>query len=379
MQRRVKTSRQIPRFWRGLLLITNLLVNMKIYADQLINHLYRTLSPVYMIAGEELLLIQEAEEAISTAAQKANVSESIKFTIDSGFDWSLFQKSAENRSLFSDKQAIYLDLSAKKISDAGKKILVHFLQKSHLDKLLILRVGKLDAALQKTSWYKAAEKIGVVVPVWPLSSAQLLTWIQQRLNKVGLKIDQEGLQLLAMRTEGNLLATAQEIEKLSLLFPASESSPIGLKAEEIEEATSNNARFNVFSLIDAILENQPVAIVRILKTLETEGSEAILVLWVLRREAHQWAKWVSAIQNGQSLVQILTGNFMLEKRRPLIERALKKQTLENLYGCLQHAAHIDQVIKGAQPGAVWHELCILALSLVGMPVNHLQQFPPPLK
>ena len=339
---------------------------MKIHADQLIAHLHRSLSPVYIIAGEELLLIQEAEDAIHAAAKKLNFNEHIKFTIDSGFDWALFQKSVENRSLFSDKQSIYLDLSTKKISDVGQKILVNFLQKSYPDKLLILRVGKLDTALQKKAWYKAAEKTGVVIPVWPLSPTQLLTWIQRRLNIVYLRIDQEGLQLLAMRTEGNLLATAQEIEKLSLLFPTHASSPKLLNLADIEEASSNNARFNVFSLTDAILANQPVAIIRILKTLEAEGSEAILVLWVLRREAHQWAKWISALQKGQSLTQLLTGNFMMEKRRPLIEQILKKQSLENLYHCLQQAAKIDQMIKGAQLGVVWNELRMLALSMIGM-------------
>jgi DNA polymerase-3 subunit delta len=334
---------------------------MKIQYDQLSANLIRSIAPLYLIAGEEILLVQEAEQSIYAAAKKAGFDEQLRFTIDTGFDWSVFQQAIQNTSLFSNKQCISLNFTAGKLSEAGKKILTDYLQKPSADKLLIIRAGKLDAALQKTTWYKAAEKIGVVIPVWPLTAAQLPAWIQQRLNKVGLQADAEGLQLLAMRTEGNLLATAQEIEKLSLMYPSGR-----LTIVQIQEASSNNARHNVFSLIDAILQGKPPAIINILQGLKGEAIEPILVLWALTREARQWAGWLQAIQKGQTLAQLVMGNFMLEKRKGLIGRILQHHSLTSIYSCLQHASYIDKAIKGAAKGQVWDELSTLSLSLAGV-------------
>lgn len=333
---------------------------MKIHHDQLSANLERSLAPVYLIAGEEILFLQEAENTIRMAGMKAGFSERVRFTIDAGFDWSLFQQASQSISLFSDKQCIELNLSAGKLSEVGKKILCDYLQNPRSNKLLIIRTGKLDTALQKTLWYKAIEKIGVVIPVWPLAAAQMPAFIQQRLQKVGLQTDAAGLQLLAMRTEGNLLATVQEIEKLSLLYPKGH-----LTVEQLQEASSNNARYNVFSLIDVVLQGKSEAIVRVLKGLQEEAVEPILILWALTREARQWAQWLQAMEKGKTLAQMLAGNFVMEKRKHLITRVLQQHSLMSIYHCLQRAAHIDKVIKGAAIGAVWDELNILALSLSG--------------
>lgn len=333
---------------------------MKIQLDQLSSQLARTLSPLYLIAGDEILLVQEAEQAIVKAAKSSGFEEHIRFTVDAGFDWTSFQRASQNTSLFCSKQCIALHVSGK-FTDAGKKILLDFLQRPHPDKLLIIRMGKLDAAMQKTTWYKAAEKIGVVVPVWPLKNAEIPAWIKQRLQLIGLETDAEGLQLLALRTEGNLLATAQEIEKLSLLYPKGR-----LTVAQIQEASSNSSRYNVFNLSDALLQGKPSAIIRVLKGLKEEAVEPILVLWALAKEARQWAQWLQAIEKGQTLSQLLSGNFFMEKKKNLISKALQQQSLASVYACLQQAAHIDQSIKGAVVGNVWDELDALALSLAGV-------------
>lgn len=334
---------------------------MKIQIDQLSANIARGLAPLYLIAGEEILFLQEAEQTIRTAAIAAGFDERIRFTVDTGFDWLSFQQAYQNTSIFSDKQCIELNLSSGKLNDAGKKALLDYLQRVRSDKLLVIRMGKLDAATQKTSWYKTAEKIGVVIPVWPLTSAQMPAWIKQRLLTLGLQADTEGLQLLTMRTEGNLLATAQEIEKLSLLFPKGK-----LTVAQIQEASSHTARYNVFNLVDTILQGKPSAVVHVLKGLQAEAVEPILVLWSLAREARQWAKWLQAMQKGQTLSQLLGGNFFMEKRKNAVTRALQQQSLANVYACLQRANHIDKAIKGAAIGNVWDELCGLALSLAGV-------------
>lgn len=333
---------------------------MKIQFDQLPANLARDLAPLYVIAGEEILFLQEAEQAIRKAAVASGFDEHIRFIVDANFDWTLFQQALQNTSLFSNKQSISLHLTTGKLSDAGKKLLLEYGQRINPHKLLIIRMGKLDAPTQKTNWYKSLEKIGVVIPVWPLSPAQMPAWIKQRLSMFDLQADAEGLQLLALRTEGNLLAAQQEIEKLSLLYPKGR-----LTAAQIQEASSNNSRYNVFNLTDAILQGNPAAVARTLKGLKEEAVEPVLVLWALAKETRQWAQWLEAIEKGATLSQLFGGNAFMERRKNLISRALQQHTVSSMYACLQRATHIDQAIKGVAVGNVWDELRALALALVG--------------
>lgn len=334
---------------------------MKLHHDQLTTHLQRNLAALYLIAGEEILFQQEAQDAIRAAAFKGGFTETLRFHADTGFDWFEFQKASQNASLFSDKQCLELTLVAGKISDAGKKVLQAYLEKPPAGKLLILRTGKLDAATQKTAWYKAADKLGIVIPIWPLTAAQFPAWIQQRLKTTGLQADAAAVQLLTVRTEGNLLAAAQEIEKLSLLYPNGR-----VTAEEVASASSNNARYNVFTIIDVILPGKPLVVVRVLKGLQAEAAEPTLVLWALAREARQWLQWLQAMQAGQTLAQLLASNYMLVKKQALIARALERQTVNTLYSAIQKAANVDAIIKGAATGKVWDELETLALMLTGV-------------
>lgn len=334
---------------------------MKLHHDQLAIHLQRQLAAVYVIAGEEILFLQEAQNAVYAAAVKAGFSERIRFNVEAGFDWLQFQQASQNASLFSDKQYLELNISGGKISDAGKKILLDYLQRPPAGKILVIRTGKLDAATQKTTWYKAADKAGVVIPIWPLSAAQMPGWIQRRLQSAGFQADAAAVQLLAMRTEGNLLAAAQEIEKLGLLYPKGR-----LTLPQMEEASHNSARYHVFGLVDVILQSDPRAIIRVLAGLQQEAVEPTLVLWALAREARQWSQWLQALQNGQTLTQLMGGNYLLEKKQPLIARTLQRHSLTTLYRCVQQAAVIDTLIKGAAVGTVWDELRVLALALAGV-------------
>ncbi len=333
---------------------------MKLAYDQLPPHLERNLRPVYLISGDEILLVQEAADAIRAAALKGGFAERLSFTVDAGFDWQSFKAATQNGSLFSDKQCLELRMLSPKLNESGKKILSDYLERLPADKLLLITTSKLDAAAQKTAWVKAIEKQGVVVPIWPLQSTQIAPFLLRRLQKVGLKADRQGIELLVARTQGNLLAAAQEIEKLSLLYSAGI-----LTAAQIEEASADNARFNVFDLADHVLQGNAPLIVRILSGLRAEGVEATLILWALVRELRQLMPLAQARSAGKSLEQVVAGQQVWEKRKPWVKRTLAQHSSATLRQCLQRAARIDAVIKGGVAGAVWDELADLSLAMAG--------------
>ena len=101
---------------------------------------------------------------------------------------------------------------------------------------------------------------------------ELPHWLERRLRSRGLRADAGAVQLLAERVQGNLLAAAQEVDKLVLL---DDGRP--LDAARMEQLIAESARYDVFGLVDAALNGQPAQVARMLAGLQAEG-EAVPAL-----------------------------------------------------------------------------------------------------
>lgn len=330
---------------------------MQLRLEQLPNQLQKNLLPIYLVSGDEPLLIQETCDLIRERARQVGFSERQIFHTNTAFSWTDFLTFERSFSLFNDKQLLELHVN-KALGDAGSKALQAYAADSPADKILLIITEKLDAAAQKTLWFQAIAKIGAIIPIWPLEKNQFTDWLRQRLLKAGLKTDPVGLQLLAENSEGNLLAAAQEIEKLRLLYGQSELTP-----EQITKAISDNARFDIFALSDSALQNDSKRALRILKTLREEGVEPVLVLWSLARELRTLAMLAFSIAQGNSVEKSMQEQRIWEKRKLFFRTALQRHTTTTLQRLLSKASRIDRIIKGVETGNIWDELSSLTLGM----------------
>jgi len=342
---------------------------MQLRYEQLPAHLNKSLAPLYVVSGDVPLLTQEANELIRHAAKQHGYHEKLVFHVETGFSWAKFQSEINNFSLFANKQLIELHFAPTQLGDAGSKALQAYAAHLPADKILLLSTTKLDAGQQKSSWMQAVSKVGHFIQIWPITVEQLPQWLEKRLQLAGLQTDRAGLELLASHAEGNLLAAAQEIEKLRLLHIAPTTTTANkffISADAIAEAISNNARFDIFQLVDAALQADRKRVLAILTGLRQEGIEATLVLWALARELRTLAAIAHAITLGLSAEQALQKHAVWEKRKPLFRRALQQHSAAKFRQLLQHASRIDLIIKGLSAGRCWDELEQLALALAGI-------------
>ena len=75
-------------------------------------------------------------------------------------------------------------------------------------------------------WTEAIARVGHTCIAWEVRPHELESWIERRLRQRGLRATPTWVARLAQRIEGNLLAAAQEIDKLVLL--AEGDAPIDL-------------------------------------------------------------------------------------------------------------------------------------------------------
>lgn len=334
---------------------------MRLKPDQLNSALQRSLAPVYLITGDEPLQAGELADAIRRAARGQGYETREVLSVETGFTWPQLSFSADSMSIFSEKKLIDLRIPSGTPGADGSKALTKYCERLQEDTVLLITAGKIASAAYKSHWLELLDKTGVIIQVWPLEGQDLVQWLQKRMQQRGLITKTDGAMLLASRIEGNLLAAAQEIEKLYVLYGEGE-----LTLRQIQEVVADSTRYDVFKLIDALLAADVERIIKILYGLQIEGIAAPIVLWGLTREARTLIKIHLALARGENKDLVYKNTQIWGNRRQLMDGALKRMNLTLLNKVLALSAVADRQIKGQQQGDSWEtllEICLLFTSL----------------
>ncbi len=335
---------------------------MNVKPEQLCAHLDRGLEPVYVVTGDEHLQVQEACQQIRKAAKSRGYSERVVLTVEPQFNWDELLVSGNSLSLFSDQQLIELRLLNGKPGDMGSKAIQRYLESCSENNLLLVITPKLDKNTQNSKWFKSLGKSGTVINIWPISPEQLPRWIHQRLQKAGLHADNDAVKMLATLVDGNLLAAAQEIEKLKLLVNDTQ-----ITMDTIRSAVSDSSHFNVFNLVDTALKGNASKSIKILSRLKGEGVEPLTITWALSREIRQLSRMANDIERGASSQQAMQAQRVWKNRQRFIGSALARLSVNTLNELMRWCADIDQSIKGISPGNPWDKLESVIMILSGKP------------
>ncbi|AKA22279.1 DNA polymerase III subunit delta [Pseudomonas chlororaphis] len=337
---------------------------MKLAPAQLGKHLQGPLAPVYVISGDDPLLCQEAADAIRAAARQQGFDERQVFSADANFDWGTLLQAGASMSLFAEKRLLELRLPSGKPGDKGAAAFIEYCSRPAEDTLLLVSLPKLDGSAQKTKWGKALieGEQTQFIQIWPVDANQLPQWIRQRLSQAGLSANQDAVDLIAARVEGNLLAAAQEIEKLKLMAEGGQ-----ITAETVQAAVADSARFDVFGLVDAVLNGEAAHALRMLEGLRGEGVEPPVILWALSRELRALANMSLQYSQGTPLDKVFSQARppVWDKRKPLMSKALQRYSAPRWAQLLLDAQRIDAQIKGQATGSPWSSLSRLSLLMAG--------------
>ena len=341
---------------------------MQLALPQLQAHLQKGLRSLYTLHGDEALLVQEAADAIRAAARQQGYTErSVHVVSGAHFDWSEVLAAGGSMSLFAERQILEIRVPTGKPGKEGSPMIKQLAQSAEGNDstLTLFILPRLDSATKKGAWFGALEQFGVSLQIDSLERAQLPQWIAQRLKLQNQSVasGQDGqncLQFFADRVEGNLLAAHQEIQKLSLLYPAGE-----LTHAQVESAVMNVARYDVFKLSEAVLAGQVARVQRMLDGLQAEGEAAVLVHYTLAEDIRALKRVKDAMAEGRPLPMALREQRIWGAREKLFERVLPKLSTARLAQLLKNAHQVDGIVKGLKvadwPTDPWQALQRLAL------------------
>jgi len=290
---------------------------LQLRPEQLPAHLDKPLAALYLLHGDEPLLVIEAGDAIRAAARRQGFEEREVIIVGAGFKWDELFMAAGNMSLFGGSKLVDLRIPSGKPGREGSEALQRYISTLGPGIVTLITLPQLDWQAKKAAWVTALSNAGVAIEC-NAPPPRLPQWIAERMARQQQSAPRPALEFIAAHVEGNLLAAHQEIQKLGLLYPPGEVS-----LAQIEAAVMNVARYDVSDLRDALKARDTVRAARTLEGIKGEDAAPPLVLWALATEARSAAA------------------------RP----------------ALLHAAKIDRMIKGLARGDVWDEFLQLALRL----------------
>jgi DNA polymerase III subunit delta len=328
---------------------------VKITPDTLATHLAGPLLPAYLVSGDEPLLTGEAADAIRERARAVGFTEREVHFIERAPDWEDVRASGANLSLFGSRRVVEIRMHSGKPGVAGGAALVALLKVKDPDTVYLILAPRLDRDAQGSEWVRTLESVGAWVQVWPVDAQRLVAWLRGRCRKLGLEADAEALELLAARTEGNLLAAHQELTKLTLLAQGQR-----ITADTVLASVADSARFDVFQLGESALAGEAPRSLRILAGLRAEGTEPTLVLWALAKSLRDlWGTQSGGAGRPQPWQRPGAAAALAQAQRRAPRLSFRDLALR--------ASRADRMIKGRLDGNAWDELALLTGDICAQP------------
>lgn len=309
-----------------------------------------TLRPAYLIAGAEPLRVLEAADAVRARARAEGIGEREIFDVDARFDWNLLEASLHAPSLFSAQRLLEVRLPSGKPGTDGAKALAAFCADPPPDVVLLVTCDEWSRQ-HGGKWSEAIARVGHVVVAWPVKAHELPEWIERRMRARGLRADRDAIQVLAERVEGNLLAAAQEIDKLALLDEGAT-----IDTARMESLVADAARFDVFRLLDAAMNGQGAHAARMLAGLRAEGIAVPALLGMVAMELQRAAALARVQARGGNLAAEFKAQRIWDSKQAAYKRALARHDAARWDEFVARIGRVDRAAKGRGDGDPWQQL-----------------------
>jgi len=319
--------------------------------------------PVYLIAGSEPLRVLETADAVRAHARANGFAEREVFDADGrSFDWGALDATFHAPSLFSTRRLIEVRLPGGKPGKEGAQLLSEYAANPPADIALLVTCEEWSRQ-HGGKWSQALAKVGHLVIAQPVRPHEMPAWIETRLRQRGVQADRQAVLRLAECVEGNLLAAAQEIDKLALL---ADGEP--LDVARMEALVADSARYDVFGLMDAALNGRSALVSRMLVGLRAEGGAIFALMGMVVMELQRVAALARVAARGGNLTAEFKAQRVWDAKQAIYRRALQRHPVARWQQLAAETSRVDRIGKGRwrvgeEPDDAWQVLERLLLSV----------------
>jgi DNA polymerase-3 subunit delta len=345
-----------------------------------------------LIAGVEELRVIEAADAVRAKARAEGCEREV-YDVDGRFDWDTLAGDFSAMSLFARSQLLDVRAPDGKVGKEGSEVIVSFCKDPPPSTTLLVTCMEWSKKQGESAWVKAIAKAGHVLTMWGTPRHKLPDWLLLRMRARGINASDDAARLLADLVEGNLLAAAQEVEKLALMLAQDRASirdlrergggeavarvpgerecpPVGtsmsrvpsqverkshirIDAKQMEQLVADSARFDAFKLVDACIDGEASRALRILRALRAEGEAVPALMGPIVQTLLQLAALSAEAVRGDDLRSAMAAQRIWDSKQAQYRDALKRHDAARWEAFAIEAGRIDRMSKGRAAGDPW--------------------------
>ena len=239
-----------------------------------------TVAPLYAVIGEEDLLRDAALTLIKQAVlgTDGNDFNNDIFYGDESEGAALVACAAEV-PVFAPRRLVMVK-AAERLPSKQAEALLPYLKAPNDSTTMVFAAAKLDGRLKFT---QMLTQTSTVVDCSPLKDAQLIPWLKQEADRLGIRLEEEALHLLREASGGSLYAVRHEMEKLASYVSAGRA----VTGDDVAALRGSQPGASVFDLAAAIGGRRRGAALAILARNLEAGEAPLRILgslaWQYRR------------------------------------------------------------------------------------------------
>ena len=202
-------------------------------------------APLYAVLGEEDLLRDAALALIKQAVLGGDADDfnSDVFYGDEA-EGSAIVACASEVAVFAPRRLVIVK-TADKLPAKQVEALLPYLKAPNESTAMVFAAAKLDGRLKFT---QLLTQTAIVVDCGPPKDSQLMPWLKQEAERLGIRLEEEALHLLREACSGSLYAVRHEMEKLASYVPAGRA----VSAADVAALRGTQPGASVFDLAAAI-------------------------------------------------------------------------------------------------------------------------------
>ena len=310
----------------------------------------------YCAMGDEPVQMIEASNEIKVLFCQNDEYERCVLEPITNDDWHALKCRVNSPSLFSEKRLFEINIKNKPLK-AAEQVLSEIIEFSESEDVFFFRIS--FRYKKNPSWLSAVIEGGELISCHQLNINQTSHWILKRLAKSGKKISREAAEFISEKNEGNLIATANEVDKLALTL---ESTEITLR--KIVERISEGSTYTVYHLKDAIYQNSIDRVIKVCRTLERENVEPVVICWLLKSELRTLVKAKLRLLKGDKIGDIFSSYNIWSRNQNAFKNTVNRLNSKQLSDLLREISEALIGIKTGSSLSFWTELELILIKIV---------------
>jgi len=263
---------------------------MQIKPSELSEHLKRSLKPIYIIAGEDYALCRELRNRLYADLRLQGYTDVERFELKEASHWQVLSTRLRTLSLFSNKRVMDCRLLEGKVKQHVEKEVNEISNFHFKDTILVFWLENTDNPLSKLLWFQNLTKKSNVGSIFipAFSPVNFSAWLKEQFQVMKLPVTKEALVALQRLLEGNISASLNALQLLSLYYKSNSGAVTEEVTEEVVvELIAPEAEYGLFDLVRAAEKGDFQKMASIFSYLKNTEIAPLLLLWALTKETRR--------------------------------------------------------------------------------------------